>query len=36
MEKQLLLACCEVAFLCAKKRASYSCWTICDTVCTTL
>jgi len=25
MEKQLLLACCKVTFLCGKKRASYSC-----------
>ena len=31
MEKQLLLACCKVTFLCSKKRALYSCWRICDT-----
>ena len=36
MEKQLLLACCKVTFLCGKKRALYSCWRICDTMWTTL
>ena len=36
MEKQLLLACCKVTFLCVKKRALYSCWRICDTMWTTL
>jgi len=36
MEKQLLLACCKVTFLCGKKRALHSCWRICDTMWTTL
>ena len=36
MEKQLLLACCKVTFLCGKKRALYSCWRTCDTMWTTL
>ena len=36
MEKQLLLACCKVSFLCAKKRASYSYWRICDSMYTSL
>ena len=36
MEKQLLLACCKVTFLCGRKRALYSCWRICDTMWTTL